>query len=228
MSQPQKILTVVLWIITVGGMVGVVAMRTLPPNTSISTPSTQPAAEFARVLPDPTDAPNASLPILYPAPTFTLIDQNAQPATDAQLLGHPWVADFIFTTCASLCPTMSARMSELQDQLPADVKLVSFSVDPARDTPAVLKEYATHFHAQPGRWMFLTGDEKTQERVVRAMKLPFVPAQGDTPIQHDEHFVLIDSQGKIRNFYDSFVPQRMDALVRDANSLSAHPAGAAQ
>jgi len=87
---------------------------------------------------------------------------------------------------------------ELQNQLPADVKLVSFSVDPVHDTPAVLKDYAARYHAQSGRWIFLTGDEKTQERVVGAMKLGFVPAQGSTPIQHDEHFVLIDAHGKIR------------------------------
>jgi cytochrome oxidase Cu insertion factor (SCO1/SenC/PrrC family) len=60
------------------------------------------------------------------------------------------------------------------------------------------------------------------------MKLGFAPAVGDTPLQHDEHFVLIDAQGKIRGFYDSFVPERMDALVRDADSLSLHPSGAGQ
>ena len=227
MSKPQKIITVILWIVAVGGMVGVVAMKTLPVN---SNPNSQ-AAGFASgaagftYVPS-TDTPSSPPPILDPVPSFTLTDQYGNPATNAQLLGHPWIADFIFTTCASLCPTMSAHMSELQDRLPADVLLVSFSVDPTHDTPAVLKEYAAKYHAQPNRWIFLTGDEKTQERVIRAMKLGFSPAVGNTPIQHDEHFVLIDAQGKLRGYYDSFVPQRMDALVHDAEMLSAHPTGA--
>jgi protein SCO1 len=223
MSRPQKILTIILWIVAVGGMVGVVAMKTLPANSA--SPAAAPASPVAEIRDDPADAP---LAIHYPVPSFALIDQDANPVTEVQLLGHPWIADFIFTTCASLCPTMSAHMSDLQGQLPADVKLVSFSVDPTHDTPAVLKEYAAKYHAEPNRWIFLTGDQKTQERVIRAMKLGFTPGTTDTPIQHDKHFVLIDAQGKIRGFYDSFVPERMDALVHDAQTLAAHPTGAGQ
>jgi cytochrome oxidase Cu insertion factor (SCO1/SenC/PrrC family) len=226
MTQPQKIVTIILWIVAVAGMVGVVAMKTLPANSA--SPSAAPASTVAQIRADPADSPDAPLPTLYPAPSFTLIDQDAKPVTDSQLLGHPWIADFIFTTCASLCPTMSAHMSDLQGQLPADVKLVSFSVDPTHDTPAVLKEYAAKYNARPNRWIFLTGDQQTQERVIRAMKLGFTPGTADTPIQHDEHFVLIDAQGKIRGFYDSFVPERMDALVHDAQTLSARPIGAGQ
>jgi protein SCO1/2 len=226
MSKPQKIITIVLWIVAVGGMVGVLAMKTLPANNA--SPSTQPAPAVAVVRTDPADSPDTPLPNLYPAPSFALIDQNANASTNAELLGHPWIADFIFTTCASLCPTMSVRMSELQDRLPAEVKLVSFSVDPTHDTPAVLKDYAAKYHAQNNRWIFLTGDQKTQERVIRGMKLGFSPAVGDTPIQHDEHFVLIDAQGEIRGFYDSLVPERMEALVHDANRLLTHPHGAGQ
>jgi protein SCO1/2 len=213
MSRPQKILTIVLWSIAVAGMIGVVAIKALPPD---SEPSTQPAL----VLADPVGAPDAPLPILYDAPPFALIDQDKQPATNTQLLGHPWVADFIFTTCASLCPTMSAHMTDLQSRLPTDVKLVSFSVDPTHDDPAALKAYAARYKAEPGRWIFLTGDEKTQERVVRGMKMYFAPSTIGSPIQHDEHFVLVDADGHIRRVYDSLVPADMDQLVRDANQLS--------
>ena len=222
MSKPQKIVTIVLWIVAVGGMVGVVAMKTMPLSSNPNSQAagfTSGAAGLAYT--SPNEAVFSPPPVLEPVPTFTLTDQDGKLATNFQFLGHPWIADFIFTTCASLCPTMSAHMSQLQDQLPSDVLLVSFSVDPAHDTPAVLKEYAARYHARPRRWIFLTGDEKTQEHVIRAMKLGFSPASGDTPIQHDEHFVLIDAQGKIRGYYDSFVPQRMTALVQDAKTLSA-------
>src|SRR5580692_10167971 len=104
MSKQQKILTTILWCIAVGAMIGVVAIKALPTN---SESSTQPSM----ILADPADA---ALPVLYDAPAFTLIDQDNQPATNTQLLGHPWIADFFFTTCATLCPTMTAQMSDLQ------------------------------------------------------------------------------------------------------------------
>lgn len=224
MTKPQKTLTIALWILAVGGMVGVVAMRTLPPNNPVS-PTTQPDGAVAQVMSDPVAAADTSLPILYPAASFVLTDQDGKPASNSQLLGKPWVADFFFTTCGTLCPLMSAQMAQLQNRLPNDVRLVSFSVDPAHDTPAVLKTYAQQFHAQEGRWLFLTGDEKLQESVVHAMKIGFAPAQGSAPIQHDEHFLLVDGQGNVRGVYDSLVPQRMNDLVRDADSLVASPAG---
>jgi protein SCO1/2 len=221
MSKPQKIITIVLWFAAVAGMLGVLAMKagrlgiaamnTLPPTAPVLA---KPAAQ-------PVDDPlEAAPPVMYSVPSFKLVDQDAQPASSDDLLGHPWVADFIFTTCASLCPAMSAHMSELQSQLPADVKLVSFSVDPLHDNPAALKQYGDRYHAIPGRWIFLTGDEKTQEQVIRGMKLGFVPAQDGNPIAHDEHFVLVDAKGRIRGFYDSYVPERLEQLVRDARALA--------
>src|SRR5207244_4246347 len=73
-----------------------------------------------------------------------------------------WIADFIFTACPGPCPMISSRMSELQKPLEnSDVRLVSFTVDPARDTPEVLSGYAEKLHAQSGRWDFLTGPKST-------------------------------------------------------------------
>ena len=73
-------------------------------------------------------------------PTFQLTNQNGQPFGSAQLVGKIWIADFIYTTCPGPCPMISGRMSELQKPLEnSDVHLVSFSVDPDKDTPAVLR-----------------------------------------------------------------------------------------
>jgi cytochrome oxidase Cu insertion factor (SCO1/SenC/PrrC family) len=217
MSRPQKIVTTVLWIIAVTVMLGILLLKMLPP---VSSPTTRASEGAAEVLASSTDPPDAAPPVLFSAPNFRLVDQDGQATTSAQLVGHPWVADFIFTTCASLCPTMSADMAELQKQLPADVMLVSFSVDPVHDTPAALKSYAGRYHAQEGRWFFLTGDEKTQDQVIRAMKIGVIAAKGSNPIEHDEHFVLVDAQGQVRGYYDSLVPQRLAQLVADARKLS--------
>src|SRR3989338_141182 len=67
-------------------------------------------------------------------------------------LGAPWIADFIFTRCQGPCPILSARMAELQRQIPEAVRLVSFTVDPGYDTPAVLEAYARRFGASSRRW----------------------------------------------------------------------------
>src|SRR5260370_12349444 len=91
-------------------------------------------------------------------PSFQLVNQNGQPFGSAQLAGKIWIADFIYTTCPGPCPMISSRMSELQKPLEkTDVHLVSFSVDPEKDTPQVLRGYADKLQADPARWDFLTG-----------------------------------------------------------------------
>jgi protein SCO1 len=225
MTKPQKVITIALWIAAVGMMVGVVALKSLPASRPPSvteaqadgqTPngaSSSDAISAGTVLAESPD----TLVQMGTVPPFTLIDQDNKTTGSSDLLGHPWVADFIFTNCASTCPLMSAKMMDLQTQLPKQIKLVSFSVDPQNDTPAVLKQYGAKYQAQPGRWMFLTGDAKTQEAVIRGLKLIFSPATANQPIAHDEHFVLVDSRGEVRGYYRM---DRMDQLVRDAQELA--------
>src|SRR5437016_1253949 len=91
-------------------------------------------------------------------PSFQLTNQNGQPFGSPQLAGKIWIADFIYTMCPGPCPMISTRMSDLQKPLEkTDVRLVSFSVDPEKDTPDVLRGYGEKLHADPERWDFLTG-----------------------------------------------------------------------
>jgi protein SCO1/2 len=157
------------------------------------------------------------------APAFSLVDQNNKPVTLDALKGKPFVANFIFTNCAGPCPTMTAKMARLQDALPAEIKLVSFSVDPARDRPDVLKKYAGSFNADDQRWHFLTvadpNDADGMYTLSRAMLLAATPAQDDRPIIHSEKFVLVDVNGTIRSYYSSGSPKQMEQLVTDAKDL---------
>ena len=102
-------------------------------------------------------------------PDFTLLERSGQPVTNTTLLGTVWIASVIFTRCADECPLVSSHMAQLKDALAAerDVRLVSITVDPAYDTPAVLTRYAQRFAAQPERWLFLTGDKTMIYRLVR-------------------------------------------------------------
>lgn len=153
-------------------------------------------------------------------PPFQLIDQNGEPYGSQQLLGKIWIADFVYSTCPGPCPMISSRMSETQKPLrDTDVKLVSFSVDPQRDTPAVLREYAAKLKAEPGRWHFLTGDKETIYRLSRdGFKLASGEGGAAGPI-HSTRMVLVDRRGVIRGYYDATDADAVTRLLADTNHL---------
>src|SRR5579871_1070786 len=109
----------------------------------------------------------AALPEYGDVPGFQLTAQTGQPFDSKALNGKIWVADFIYTTCPGPCPRMTSQMHEVQqavNKMP-DVNLVSFTIDPARDTPPVLAEYAKLHHASTAQWYFLTGPQATLQRL---------------------------------------------------------------
>jgi protein SCO1/2 len=155
-------------------------------------------------------------------PAFQLTNQNGQPFGSAQLAGKIWIADFIYTTCPGPCPMISSRMSELQKPLEkTDVHLVSFSVDPEKDTPAVLRSYAERLQAETGRWDFLTGAKSAIYKLSHdGFKLAVSDgsdAQG-IPV-HSTRMVLVDRHGQIRGYYDAAEPETITRLVADTNHL---------
>jgi len=143
-------------------------------------------------------------PILYDAPRFAMTDQAGRRVTDADLRGHAWAVCFVFTHCASICPTLGSRFVELSEQLPDDFKLVSVSVDPERDTPARMLEYSQrHFRSVPGRWHWLTtGDRKSMcDLLQTGFKVGEPGVLKDNDIPHSPHVLLIDGRGRVRGTY---------------------------
>jgi cytochrome oxidase Cu insertion factor (SCO1/SenC/PrrC family) len=114
-------------------------------------------------------AASARLPVYGTVPDFALTDQSGRPVRRADMEGKVWIASFIFTNCPDECPLMTAEMAQFQSDWThvPDLRLVSISVDPERDTPAVLSQYADRFHADPERWLFLTGDKRAIYRLAR-------------------------------------------------------------
>ncbi|MDH3600728.1 MAG: SCO family protein [Candidatus Tectomicrobia bacterium] len=114
-------------------------------------------------------ASQSALPPIGEVPEFSLLERSGQPVTKGDLLGKVWVVDFIFTNCVEACPLLSSRMSELQTAFAseADLRLVSITLDPERDTPERLATYAAHLNAHPQRWLFLTGDKDRIYRLAR-------------------------------------------------------------
>jgi len=155
-------------------------------------------------------------------PLFQLINQNGQPFGSAQLNGKIWIADFIFTTCPGPCPMISMRMSELQKPLEkTDVHLVSFTVDPAKDTPKVLRGYAEKLQAEPDRWDFLTGSQSTIYGLSRnGFKLAISDGNEEKGIPvHSTRMILVDRHGEIRGYYDAAEADGMTRLLADTNHL---------
>ena len=161
-----------------------------------------------------------ALPNYGVVPPFQLIDQDGQPFGSQQLLGRIWIADFVYSTCPGPCPMISSRMSETQKPLrDTDVKLVSFSVDPEHDTPAVLRDYAARLNAQPGRWHFLTGEKEAIYRLSHdGFKLATAEGGATGPI-HSTRMVLVDRGGVIRGYYDATDADAVTRLLADTNHL---------
>ena len=172
------------------------------------------------------------LPVLAELPEFALVDQTGARVTRADLQGQPWIADVVFTRCQTVCPSLTAKMARLGPQLPEGVRRVSISVDPARDTPAVLQAYARQ-HGAAGDWRFLTGDEAEIHRlVVGGMKLGLAatpaddPSYAREPITHSTKLVLVDAVGRVRGYYDAFDDGSVGTLLRDAERLTRGDAAA--
>jgi protein SCO1/2 len=174
-------------------------------------------------------------PVLGTLPDFELVDQDANGFGTDELAGSIWIADFIFTRCPDMCPMLSSVMARVQRQLakdPAfeDVRLVSLSVDPEYDTPAMLTAYAEKFGADPDRWTFLTGPREEIWRLSRdGFRLPVgdAPGSADAPILHSDKFVLTDRQGRIRGYYDALDQKAQLAMLSDVRLVASEPADAA-
>jgi protein SCO1/2 len=158
---------------------------------------------------------------------FALTDERGEPFSDAALRGHVTIVSFLFTRCDTICPVTTMKMARLQEKTfdaRAHIKLASFSVDPAYDTPARLAEYAQRYQADPDRWRFVTGPVDAMRRLVEGPFMNSMASEGKTPsgapaISHSGYFLLVDGNAHIRGAYDSGDIQRLDEMIRDARYL---------
>lgn len=174
----------------------------------------------------PTRASTVEIPVLGSVPEFALTEAAGTTLRQANLLGKVWIASFIFTRCAEVCPMTMRQEARLQKDLPVrdDLRLVSFSVDPEWDTPKVLTDYARMFGADRNRWLFLTGDKKLiYHLAIDGFHLATQEADPtqEMPILHSTKLVLIDRRGAIRGYYESTDDLELRKLVRDVREVLA-------
>ena len=141
----------------------------------------------------------------YTVPEFTFTTQYDTSLSQTDLKGKIYVANFFFTSCPTICPAMNYHVKQVQNRFKGYdyFKVVSFSVDPEYDTPAVLSKYAEKMEAIPGLWYFLTGDK---EKIYQTAAGYLVNAQKDETAPggflHSEYLVLVDWEGRIRSRLD--------------------------
>jgi protein SCO1/2 len=179
----------------------------------------------ARVLPaPPAPASHAegrlpSLPHHSKIPEFTFEECRGGTVSRADLEGKVLVVDFFFTRCPGPCPVMTPNLGALHRLWKDDdrIRIVSFNVDPERDSHEVIREYAERYEAGP-RWLFL---RSTKAEVLRVSYDGFRIGDDTDPILHSQRFVLVDGEGWIRGYYDGTKDDELALLRSDMDRVLA-------
>jgi len=154
---------------------------------------------------------------------FKLFNQNDKIVTNETYDGKIYIADFFFTTCPGICPIMKDNMIILQNEFIDDdeVLLLSHTVTPEIDSVSVLKKYSQEKGVVDSKWNMVTGDKKQIYNLARKSYLVAEDIEGSDfyDMIHTENFVLVDSQRRIRGFYDGTDSDVMDNLIEDIKIL---------
>lgn len=161
---------------------------------------------------------HSGLPEYGSVPSFTLTSQSGESFRGQELLGKVWVADFFFTTCNGPCPRMATQMYKVQQATRdlEDVRLVSFTIDPATDTPEALAAYARRYKADAERWHFLTGPA---EELRKLSYDTFHLSEVGGSLEHSTRFALVDRKGRIRGYYDTADTSSIPQLIEDITKV---------
>lgn len=174
----------------------------------------------------------SNLPVLgnpgHHVAAFSFINQDGKTITNEDVKGKIYVVEYFFTTCKGICPRLNENLTHVYQAFRGNknVLILSHTVDPLKDTVKAMKEYSLRFDADPSQWMFLTGDKKKLYDMARYSYL--ISAQDDTTgvsidqdFIHDNHYVLVDRDGRVRGFYDGLKMDEVNKLIKDINSLLA-------
>jgi protein SCO1/2 len=206
------------------GLRAAITRRPLAAALWISLVLAIPLVAFLRQRPPP-----PPLPVLVTLPAWQLTDQSGRRFGSEQLRGRAYVANFMFTSCATVCPTLSRHLARVQARTAAlgdRLHLVSISVDPIVDTPARLTEYGHRYGADPRRWHFVTGDAPALQRIAAdgfRVALGVTPTTGDGrpqrfDILHSANLMLVDGEGRMRGVYRAD-DEGLAELTREATAL---------
>ena len=158
-------------------------------------------------------------------PDFAFINQKGDTVTQKNVAGKIYVTDFFFTSCPTICPVMKRQMIKVYDKIKdnPEVKILSHSIDPVHDTPAVLDKYAQDLGVQGTQWEFLTGSKEKIYDIGQGSYL--VTAKEDDTAEggyiHSGAFVLVDKDRRVRGMYDGTTDEGAKKLMNDIDVLLA-------
>ncbi|SFG35820.1 protein SCO1/2 [Halobacillus alkaliphilus] len=138
--------------------------------------------------------------------------------------GEYWIADFIFTSCETVCPPMTGNMSRLQqelDQEGMEVPLVSMSVDPKTDTPEKMKSFAEPYQPDFSQWNFLTGYsfQEVKEFSIKSFQSPVKQLENSNQVAHGTSFYLVTPEGEVIKSYNGTEAGSLDQIIEDLQTL---------
>lgn len=151
---------------------------------------------------------------------FSLTTQTGARLSDTALAGRPYVASFIYTQCAAVCPILVQQLARVQA---AGGRIVSFSVTPDTDTPAVLAAFGRERGIDPRAWSLVTGDKRSIYELARTSFFADdsrVDAGDAAAFLHTEKLILVDGSGHLRGVYNGTQPHAVDQLIDDLGVLS--------
>jgi protein SCO1 len=161
----------------------------------------------------------------WPVKDFSATNQDKKTFELKDLKGKVWISDFIFTSCVDVCPPMTSNLVKLQkmvnDEDLKNVEFVSFSVDPAVDTPEVLTRYAEQFQVEFKNWNFLTGysQEYIENFALKNYKALVKKTQEGNQVIHGTSLYLVDQEGHIKKSYDGYKDVPFDEIIHDMKAL---------
>lgn len=160
---------------------------------------------------------------------FRFTDQLGRPYGSAELAGSAWALAAIFTTCAGPCPKLVQALDDVRAELAdTDVRFVCVTVDPAHDSPGVLRAYAEERGIDAERWRFLTGPQEELFELLRSGFHLGVGRDDEAPdgfhVTHATQVVAVDRAGKIRGWYSGLEPAGNEALAARLRFLAAEEA----
>lgn len=161
---------------------------------------------------------------VYPTiPDFAFTNQYGETVTQKDVSGKIYVADFFFVTCPTICPVMKKNMLNVYKMYKdnPDIRILSHTIDPDHDTPAVLKQYAQDIGVTGKMWQFVTGDREKIYDIGENHYLVTAGKDSTAPggYIHSGAFVLIDKEKHIRGMYDGTTVDGTQKLIRDINAL---------
>lgn len=221
MPNAQYAVRNVRWMIYCALCIAYCALGCAPQPTDSEEFSFTPIPRLARYYPVVNDNGDTT----FETPQFeTFVSQNGDSFSTASLKGNIVVVQIFFASCKGICPVISHGMQSVQQEFhnEKNVKLVSISVDPARDSFQVLKEYAHQMSADSTKWTFLTGDKKKTYDLIRyGYRLPDIePGNGgEEDFIHSDQLVLIDRNNVIRGYYGGTDTAQIRMLKEDVHTL---------